>query len=399
MAKSADKVVSLAELRFKPANSNDAARAVFSRHFDNVPRCSFACDDGISPYLGSETGMENFPASPEAGAPANIDVPAIQGETPVASGSFRRKLLRSGFALSVFLHAAAAIAVGYATLALPDDAVLEEGALSVTLMVEGNAEADARAAGAQQQIEKSEDKPAEKEPIERPEVQTPVRATTETILKDVPMPVVGTNLPDILTAKTEAETKTETAAKPPTEEKVENPVEKPVEQARRPVGKKPIEQIEKPVEKQPAEPKRQPEKEKPRQKHRQNRGDQASNARKGDVDSRNKGKASTNSRGAAAHRETGNASKSNYKGLVSRKLSRAKGRMASPAKGKLWVTFTILSDGSISGLSVTQSSGKPAVDATALKIVRAASPFPPIPAETGLKRWKMTVPMTFKGSD
>jgi protein TonB len=58
-----------------------------------------------------------------------------------------------------------------------------------------------------------------------------------------------------------------------------------------------------------------------------------------------------------------------------------------------------MADGSISGLAITQSSGKPAIDAAALKVVRSAAPFPPIPADAGRKSWKMTVPMTFKGGN
>jgi protein TonB len=416
MVKPADKMVSLAELRFKPANSNDAARAVFSHHFVNVPRCSYARDDGISHYLGSETGMETFPASPGIDAPRVVDVPEIRGEPPEASGSPHRKLLRGGFALSVFLHAAAAIAIGYATLTLPDDADLEEGTLSVTLVVEGNAETDARAAGAAEEVEKSEDNPVEKqpakpvekaaeeqqEPVKQPDVQKPRQVTTETILKDVPMPVPDADLPDILTALTEAEATTETAAKSPSEEKAEPSVAKPVEQEKEPVEKKAEEQpkpVEQKAEPQKQEPKKQPEKKKPTEKRKQNRGDQgeqASNARKGEVDADNKGKASTNSRGDSPDKEVGNAARSNYKGLVYRKLARAKGRIQSPAKGKVTVTFTVLANGAISGLKVTQSSGKPAIDSAALKIVRTASPFPPIPSETGWKSRFMIVPITFK---
>jgi protein TonB len=71
--------------------------------------------------------------------------------------------------------------------------------------------------------------------------------------------------------------------------------------------------------------------------------------------------------------------------------------MASPAKGNVIVTFTILANGTVSGLRIQKSSGKEAVDAAALKVVRAAAPFPPIPAETGKESWPMTLPMTFKG--
>jgi len=71
--------------------------------------------------------------------------------------------------------------------------------------------------------------------------------------------------------------------------------------------------------------------------------------------------------------------------------------MQNPAKGNVTVTFTILANGTVSGLRIGKSSGKEALDAAALKIVRSASPFPPIPDETGRKSWLMSVPMTFTG--
>lgn len=398
MAKPAGKVVSLAELRFKPANSNHAARAVFSHHFVNVPACSFARDDGISHYLGSETGMETFPASPDTGAPQDVDVPPIQGETPVLP-SLHRRLMRGGFALSVFLHAAAAVVVAYATLTLPDDAALEEGMLSVTLTVEGNDVADARTAGTEEEVTgTTSDTPPKTAPKE---IEKPVTATTERVLKDVPLPTLGADLPEILAAE-KNETKIEAVAKSPVDTKIEPVVaEKPVEQK---MVEKQSEEKPKPVEEKPEAEKKEPKKRlererKPEEKTHGNRGDQQANANKGDVDSRDRSKASTSSRGNSSNPEIGNAARTNYKGLVNRKLSRAKGRIPPPAKGKVTVTFIIMAYGSISGLAVTQSSGKPAVDAAALKVVRSAAPFPPIPAEAGRKSWKMTVPMTFKGGN
>lgn len=409
MAKPAGRTVSLAELRFKPANSNDAARAAFSHHFVNVPHCAFAKDDGISPYLSAETGIDTFPAIPDRQVrQTDADVPAIQGEPGAAGGTRGTKLRRGGFALSVFLHAVAAAAFGYMTLPLPDEAQLEEGTISITFVTEGTADTDARAAGAEEKPEKTVEEPVKEEPQKPVEEPEPIPATAEAVLQDVPMPLLGADVPDILVAKVEAEAKVETAAKPvPTEVKTEpKEEEKPVEQP------KPIEKAEEPKKEEPKkekprqeEPKkREPEKKdepkkKPQEKRSQkpgNKGDQQANARKGDVDSTDKGEASTNSRGDRANKEIGNAARSNYKGLVNRKLVRAKGRMQSPAKGKVTVVFTIEASGAISGLSVTQSSGKPAIDAIALKIVRNASPFPPIPAEIGKKAWKMTVPMTFK---
>lgn len=442
MVKPADNLVSLAELRFKPANSNDAARAVFAHHFVNVPRCSFAKDDGISQYMGSETGIGTFPDAPGVHVQLHADTPTIQSETPENSGNLRRKLLRGGFALSIFLHVAAAVAIGYVTLTLPEEPPMEDGVTSITIVVEGEADADARAAGDVEKTEEPENdpvvepelKPVEKEPvkpiekvadkqpepIKQPEIQKPVQQTVEDILKDVPMPELGTDVPEILAAQ-QSEIKAEIAIKPmPTEEKVEPPVEKQIPVAAQPLAhpvSKPREiqtVVEKKPEQMPAEKKpeankdepkkkavEKPEKknDKPKEKPRQIKGDQgnqSNNARRGDVDSNNKGKASSNSIGESDNRQIGTAARTNYKGLVNRKLARAKGRIPSPAKGKVTVTFTITASGGVSELKVANSSGKPALDAAALQVVRAASPFPAIPADAGRKSWRMVVPMTFK---
>ncbi len=408
MPKAADKATGLAGLRFKPANSNSVARAVLAHQFVNVPRCSFAKDDGISHYLGAETGMDAAPASPNTQAPVDVDVPAIQGEVPETGGSGWRKLLRDGFALSVFLHAAAAVAMGYATLSLPEEPPMEQGAISVTFVTQGNDEADVRSSGKGEEVTeedeippKVEEKPA-KNPLPKPvDEEKPAAAASQQIFKEVPLPVLGPDLPETLTTQTESRVEAEVVAKTPQVEKeVEQPVEDPRTAA---VVEKLLKQKpeEKPVEKKPEikrdEPNKRPDKQKPREKKRQKRGDQAANARKGDVESKDKGKMSSNSRGASDNRDVGNAARTNYRGLVNRKLSRAKGRMASPAKGNVIVTFTILANGTVSGLRIQKSSGKEAVDAAALKVVRAAAPFPPIPAETGKETWPMTLPMTFKG--
>ena len=83
---------------------------------------------------------------------------------------------------------------------------------------------------------------------------------------------------------------------------------------------------------------------------------------------------------------------------MQRKLERAKKRVRVAGKGKVLVSFTITANGSVVNLRVRKSSGKPAIDAGALDVVRKASPFPAIPDETGLKSYPVSVPMTFKGN-
>jgi protein TonB len=425
MTKPAGKLVSLTELRFRPANSNDAARAVIAHHFAEVPHCALAGDDGISPYLGSETGIDAFPGAPDTSAPVDIGVPTIQTEAPSTNIGLRRKRIRGGFAFSIFLHVFLAAAVGILTHAPTEEPSLEEGAMSVTLVSQGDVEA--HIAGAEEAVKAKPDKPVAAAAKPKTDAKPVMIVTPVENIATLP------DLPKILTAE---HSKIETEAVSPEEPKPDPTVEKPATSVVKPaerktdekqqeksepadktvesIGTEPVEEkpVEKRIEGKPEEPQNEdkekpaPQKEGPekkpeqqenrRQKH-GNRGEQQNERRKGDIDAKDKGKSSTSSRGASKKPETGNAAETNYRGLVSRKLSRAKGRMPSPANGRLWVSFTILSDGSISGLSVTKSSGKPAVDAIALKIVRAASPFPPIPADVGRKSWKMTVPMTFRG--
>jgi protein TonB len=421
MAKTADKKhTTLAELRFKPANSNDAERAQFSHHFVNVPRCSFAKDDGISTYLGSETGMDTFPQPPTEQEPLHKDVPAIECEVPAAAGGLARKLLRSGFALSVFLHAVAAVAVGYMTLVLPDEDSMVEGAMSISLVVEGS-DADRIASGEEEEAPEEEPKPELKikpveklaetvpEAVNRPEVVQPIEAKPEEILKDVPMPELGADLPQILTTQAGSEVKAEAVAKPiPVEKKIEP---EPKELAAAVAPEKPVEKKpeEKPIEKKPEakkeEPKKEPEKKlekkkeepKKRKKFKGNRGKDEQKSDRGDSDTSNKGeRSSDNSRGASNNRELGNAARSNYQGKVEKKLLRAKSRVRKPGNGKVTVTFVIAANGDISGLRIWKSSGEAAIDAAALKIVNKAAPFPAIPPETGWKSRRMTNQIDFE---
>ena len=406
MAEAADrKIVNLVDWqRYRPANSNDAARAGLCHHFCNVPNCSFSQDHAISMLLASHAKVDSFPSAPILHTPISGEVPSVAGDTPERGGSIRTKLLRSGFALSVLLHAAAAFAVGYATIRMPEEATLIEGITIVAMEVQGDSDADARAAGEEEPlekpepIEKIEPKPEEvkpepveqkvepEKPLPEPEAQEVILPEPKDILKDIPMPQLGAMVPEVLTTTQPAEQQVEATAKVPVEEVKEEQVEP-----------KPEPKLEKPVEKK-SEPK--PEKKRPERKKstaKGNQGDQQINARRGDADAKEKGeRASENSRGNSTNREKGNASSSNYKGLVQKKLQRAKGRVASPGKGKVTVQFTIAASGAVSDVRVVQSSGKPALDAAALKIVRAASPFPPIPADAGRKTWKMSVPISFK---
>jgi TonB family protein len=61
---------------------------------------------------------------------------------------------------------------------------------------------------------------------------------------------------------------------------------------------------------------------------------------------------------------------------------------ADGVQGVVVVTFTILSDGSVAGASITRSSGQADIDENVRRAILKAAPFPPLPPELGSSfRW------------
>lgn len=423
--------------------------------FKDVPPCSFAGDDGISPYMSADAGIDGFPDTPATHEPIHDDVPAVaqDGSAPVLS--FGHRLLRSGFALSVFVHAIAAMAIGYyTTISLPDDTLLA-GETVISLEIFSDSEVDAQSRGEEEEVEAPEEKPIEepvKEPVEKPvekpveqaKLPEPIKEPVEKPVEPVE-PVVTTKEPEVLATDQPSTFAVEQAArtildttdieplpqvlpdelvvpevvevkpepklakslphpvsKPRVIEKVAEvkPVEPKVEEKPKIVEKKPEPKKEE-LKKEP-EPKvtKKPEKKKPVEKSKKvkgNRGNDENESQSGTKTPTNKGKQKRDaSQGKSESNLKGNASRDNYKGLVQRKLERAKRRVRVAGKGNVIVSFTITANGGVTGLRVRKSSGKPAVDKGALDVVRKASPFPAIPAEAKRSSWQMSVPMTFK---
>jgi protein TonB len=97
--------------------------------------------------------------------------------------------------------------------------------------------------------------------------------------------------------------------------------------------------------------------------------------------------------------DPGNAAVSNYPGKVAAKLRRAlkyPKSAVSGSGGEAQVAFTVLSDGSATGIRVVSSSGSPVLDQAAVDAVRRAAPFPPIPDEAGRRQWPFAVPVLFR---
>jgi TonB family protein len=65
------------------------------------------------------------------------------------------------------------------------------------------------------------------------------------------------------------------------------------------------------------------------------------------------------------------------------------------AQGVVIVSFTILADGSITGVAITRPSGIPELDENCKKAVLKAAPFPPLPPELGTS-FRHAMPMDFR---
>jgi protein TonB len=88
-----------------------------------------------------------------------------------------------------------------------------------------------------------------------------------------------------------------------------------------------------------------------------------------------------------------------YKAAIRRRLERRKkyppSARARRLTGVARVSFTVNRDGSISGASLTQSSGHGVLDAEALALLARSSPLPPIPDSAGLSTLDLSVPLRF----
>lgn len=63
---------------------------------------------------------------------------------------------------------------------------------------------------------------------------------------------------------------------------------------------------------------------------------------------------------------------------------------------RLYMTFTILRDGTVTDVEITQSSGLPEVDRSALRAVLASNPLPPLPPDYAGNRVKVNLYFDFR---
>lgn len=96
----------------------------------------------------------------------------------------------------------------------------------------------------------------------------------------------------------------------------------------------------------------------------------------------------------------GRALLSSYAGRVAAHLQRYKRYPGEAARqrlaGTVIVTFTLGADGRVRGANLARGSGQSVFDKEVLAMVQRASPFPPIPADTGRSSYTFTVPVHFK---
>jgi protein TonB len=183
------------------------------------------------------------------------------------------------------------------------------------------------------------------------------------------------------------------------------PVEPQQTEAQQPIAN-PLAEITQTPTRKPKPPVRKAEAPKPdkREKARKSQKAQAkgaeASARKGGerITSRS-ANSNANGRADARTNDGGTKATSNYQGKVVAKLRRAK-RYPRQAKrqrlqGIVSVSFTISSNGSVSGIRITRSSGHPLLDQAALDMVRRASPMPKFPRDIRVAHMKMQVPVRF----
>lgn len=122
-----------------------------------------------------------------------------------------------------------------------------------------------------------------------------------------------------------------------------------------------------------------------------NNGKAQENRKRGKVDATKK-KGSSASKGTAKSRQAGNASISNYKGKLRRKITRRfKPGRSKPGKRDAVVSFVIIANGQAKSIRLARSSGNKKLDLAAVKAVQRSSPFPPLPE--GKSKLSISVPL------
>jgi len=235
-------------------------------------------------------------------------------------------------------------------------------------------------------------------PVETPSVPIPaVEAPSEVQIAATPPVERSEPLQQAVTPPAEAETIEAAEEQVPIPEEAPLPTRRPEQPVKR-VEEKPELRRETPRERprQQAEPVRKAQP----QRQAGNRGQNDSDARQGQSEGRETGRANAaNAIGNSRSARSGNAAVSNYPGQVVSKLRRSlrypREARSQRLRGEVQVAFTVSGSGGVGGVRIARSSGSPVLDRAALETVQRAAPFPPIPADAGRSNWTFTVPLAF----
>lgn len=402
------------------------------------------------PQGGAVGGAEDWQDGPDRRDLGQEFVPAAQQRPwqeadAGPAGSPRSRLLRNCLLGSVALHLSGLVFF----ISMPSPETVEiAGGGTVSVMLVGEQAFDSLAAGTAQG-EETAPAPDEAKPVET--ADQPVEATTTRDMIDPTEIETASNEPRPADAEEPverpAEPAVERAQQEPTEQSaaaVENlPIDpasvtetgeltpvpdqvaeaesRPVEVAESPAPQ-PVDAVQPPEEVKPLpEPVKTPTEVKapaPKKVEKPKADEKKTAARKkADVEREAKNAPARNRKGergeatanaqhgtsasanSAARSDPGNAAVSNYPGKVAAKLRRAlkyPRSAVSSAGGEAQVAFTVLADGSATGIRVVSSSGSPVLDQAAMDAVRKAAPFPPIPEEAGRRQWPFSVPVLFR---
>jgi len=116
---------------------------------------------------------------------------------------------------------------------------------------------------------------------------------------------------------------------------------------------------------------------------------------KNSTGSRRNGANSSNagSRGKS-NRAAGHSKLASYLGRVKSKIRRQ--NRGAKASGVSVVSFSIAGSGNVLGVRLKRSSGNSTLDKAAVRMVRRAAPFGPIPPDVGRRRLSLSVPIRFR---
>ncbi len=95
-----------------------------------------------------------------------------------------------------------------------------------------------------------------------------------------------------------------------------------------------------------------------------------------------------------SNRAAGRAKLASYLGRVKSKIRRQ--NRGAKASGVSVVAFSISGSGSVAAVRLKRSSGNATLDKAAVRMVRRAAPFGPIPSDVGRRKLSLSIPIRFR---